>query len=264
MFPQRWARWETAAGLALAVLITAPGLWGLDALFSLARPPGVRMVTAGDLDLDGVTDPAERKERFFDFMRPVVAAENARVARQRQRLLEARRTGRDRRWVKALARRYRVEWTGTGADWDELVSRVDTVPMELALAQAAHESTWGTSRFALHGNNMFGQWCYRDACGMIPARRAPGAGHRLAVFAHVNEAVRNYLFNLNVGHAYGAFRRMRAAFRARGERPDPLVLAAGLTPYAEEGEDYVKKIRRLIRKNRGKMAGDGGSGSGGS
>jgi Bax protein len=264
MSPDRLARWGTAAGLALAALITASGLWGLDALFSRAGPPGVRVVTVGDLDLEGVTDPAERKRRFFDFMRPVVVAENARVARQRDRLLEARRTGHDGPWVKALARRYRVAWTGAGADWDELFSRVDTVPMELALAQAAHESTWGTSRFAVHGNNMFGQWCYRDACGMIPTRRAPGAGHRVAAFAHVNEAVRNYLFNLNVGHAYRAFRRMRAAFRARDERPDPLALAAGLTPYAEEGQAYVEKIRRMIRMNRGMMAGDGGSGFGGS
>jgi Bax protein len=249
-----FARHETAAGLVLTALIVVPGAWAMDTVMAWGYTPGVRIVAATDLDLDGAADVAERKRRFFAFMRPVVEGENARLARQRARLIEARRTGQDRRWVRKMARRYRVAWPGSDAAWEELLARVDTLPVELALVQAAQESRWGRSRFAIDGNNMFGQWCYRAKCGIVPLERAEGATHKVAAFAHVNEAVRNYLYNINVGHAYGELRRIRAAIRDRGETPDALSLAEGLERYSEGRAAYVEKIKRMIRLNWAAMA----------
>lgn len=251
-------RYEGAlTAVALAILVGL-GMWGMDGVFDYAYTPGTRIVAAADLDLDGAADVAEKKRRFFAFMRPIVEGENARVARQRARLLEARRTGLDRQWVRKIARHYRVAWTGSDASWRALLARVDTLPVELALAQSAQESQWGTSRFAIHGNNMFGQWCYAKECGVVPLERAAGATHKVAVFAHVNEAVRNYLFNINVGHAYAGLRRIRATFRKQGREPEAETLAAGLGRYAEGREVYVNLIKRMIRANRGMMADSGG------
>lgn len=255
--PIRLLRSESARGFALLLLVLGPGLWATLGISVYTYTPGARTMTVADMDLPIGTDVAERKRRFFAYLRPVVEGENTRVARQRARLLRAREGGGDDDWVASLAARYRVPWRGADGDWDELLARVDTVPVELALAQSAHESRWGTSRFAREGNNVFGQWCYADACGMVPERRPAGAAHKVAAFAHVNEAVRNYLYNLNVGHAYTALRRIRARARAEDRPPDALSLAAGLTRYSERGARYVKEIRDLIRANRTLMRNPG-------
>jgi Bax protein len=253
----RLLRSESARGLALLLLVLGPGLWATLGISVRTYTPGARTMTVADMDLPIGTDVRERKRRFFAYLRPVVVGENTRVARQRARLLRARAEGGDDDWVAALAAEYRVPWGKDGGDWDKLLARVDTVPVELALAQSAHESRWGTSRFAREGNNLFGQWCYADACGLVPERRPPGAVHKVASFAHANEAVRNYLYNLNVGHAYTAFRRMRARARAEGRPLDALSLAAGLTRYSERGARYVQEIRDLIRANRALMRSPG-------
>jgi Bax protein len=248
--PIRLLRSESARGLALLLLVLGPGLWATLGISVYTYTPGARTMTVADMDLPIGTDVRERKRRFFAYLRPVVEGENTRVARQRARLLRAREEGGDDDWVASLAAEYRVPWRGADGDWETLLARVDTVPVELALAQSAHESRWGTSRFAREGNNVFGQWCYADACGMVPERRPAGAVHKVASFAHVNEAVRNYLYNLNVGHAYTGLRRIRARARSEGRPLDALSLAAGLTRYSERGMQYVEEIRDLIRANR--------------
>ena len=53
---------------------------------------------------------------------------------------------------------------------DKLKNRMDIIPVSIALAQAAKESGWGTSRFALEGNAIFGQWTW-DGQGIAPLYR---------------------------------------------------------------------------------------------
>ncbi|MEX0914821.1 MAG: glucosaminidase domain-containing protein, partial [Wenzhouxiangellaceae bacterium] len=151
-----------------------------------------------------------------------------------------------------LAEEYDVDWERD----DRLESvamlerRVDAVPVSLALVQAATESGWGRSRFAVEGNNLFGHWCYRRGCGLVPERRNTGAAHEVAAFDSVSASVRRYLHNLNTHAAYAPLRAIRARLRDNGESPSAMALADGLTRYSERREEYVDEIKTVIRVNR--------------
>lgn len=197
-----------------------------------------------------------RKDRFFAFLRPLLQAENARVLTQRQRLEAiAARTAppsrRDARWLRDLAAEYDL----AGADLEErallaeLLLRVDLVPTSLGLAQAAKESGWGTSRFARHGNALFGQRCFEAGCGLVPENRRPGLGHEVRDFPSPREAVASYLRNLNTHRDYEGLRRLRAQLRARGAPVTGFLLARTLDTYSERGDDYIEEIRQMIRFN---------------
>jgi len=131
----------------------------------------------------------------------------------------------------------------------ELVRRVDVIPTSLVLAQAANESGWGTSRFAREGNNIFGQWCFDEGCGLVPNRRGEDASHEVRAFASVDAAVRAYFRNLNTHPSYEDLRTLRASMRMQGLKLNSMVLARGLTRYSERGMDYVEELQDMIRIN---------------
>jgi len=132
---------------------------------------------------------------------------------------------------------------------DVLLGRMNVIPPELALAQAAQESGWGTSRFAQQGNALYGQWTWGSGCGMVPARRDEGKTHRMKCFPSIIEAVDSYMLNLNTHRAYRALRQERRAFRD-DQVINVIPLVETLTSYSEEGLGYVGKIKNIIRVNR--------------
>ncbi|NOY44667.1 MAG: hypothetical protein GXP50_04330 [Deltaproteobacteria bacterium] len=207
---------------------------------------------------------ARRKEVFVRAVVPHVVAANERIRAQRDSLeaigRNLERGGRasevDLLFLLDLARRYRVKVDPTGvradprAVVDALLQRVDVVPVPLAVAQAALESAWGTSRFAVEGNSLFGQWVFRAGAGIAPRDRPPGARYAVAAFPGLAEAVDGYLRNLNTLWAYEEFRRLRAQARVEGRRPDPRELAWGLLPYSVRREAYVQEVLDVMRQNR--------------
>lgn len=211
-------------------------------------------------DFAGIGEVDSRKQAFFDYLAPMVEAENARVMEQREQLLELADRIEDgqapswleRRWLNGLAAEYEVEWLGAEPEKSlaQLKSRVDRVPVALALVQAAAESGWGRSRFAVEGNNLFGQWCYTPGCGMVPGQRSEGAAHEVAAFPSVRESVRRYINNLNTHRAYAPLREMRARLRENGQPLKALQLADGLIRYSERREEYVEETKAVIRANR--------------
>ena len=221
--------------------------------FCLASSSG--RYTAADLDMSHLRDVKDKKQRFFDFMRPIIMAENQRILIQREQILQARQQH-DPAAVSELAQEYHVDWSLEKPDWDKLLERVDEVPLELALAQSANESAWGQSRFAKQGNNFFGQWCYKKGCGIVPTRRNAGSTHEVAAFNSVNASVRSYLKNINTGRVYAPLRKIRAQDRAAGKPASAWHQAAGLLKYSERREAYVKEIRSMIRVNQKLMRGE--------
>lgn len=196
-----------------------------------------------------------RKNAFFDYFAPLVAGQNAEVLQQRGNILEWRDKGGPGWWQRrafaALANNYfMLDFDPEkDEDWNELLERVDTVPVSLALAQAAKESGWGTSRFAANANNYFGLWCFEPGCGEVPRQRRAGASHEIAAFNSPAESVQSYLRNLNRHRAYAGLRDIRARMRKEGAPLDGIELAAGLGQYSERGQTYVKEIRSMIRFN---------------
>ena len=231
-----------------------------DAVVAVTGPGAKRLVT--DLpDFHTIQSVEERKRRFFDFMRPIVSAENGRILRDRLRLLglherygqTATLAPEEQIWLQSLADRYRVGQfeLDQSVHWEALIRRVDIVPTPLALVQAANESGWGTSRFARQGNSLFGQWSFRPGTGMVPRERPAGSTYEVARFETVNEAVRSYLRNLNTHRAYLDFRCMRAQMRGEDGDLDAYTLAAGLLKYSQRREAYVEDLRLMMRVNHG-------------
>ncbi len=130
-----------------------------------------------------------------------------------------------------------------------LLLRVDVVPASLIVAQAAKESGWGTSRFAIQGNNYFGIWCFYQGCGLKPLRREANRTHEVASFDSVEQGVRYYVRTINTHVAYRELREMRAEARKSRQSLQGEQLANGLVRYSERGIAYVREVQSMIRDN---------------
>jgi Bax protein len=210
-------------------------------------------------DFAAIKDVKSKKKKFFDFMRPAVVKENNALLATRVKLnlwlehvsLELPLSEQEDKELRALVKRYRVSKNASLlSQLDELLVRVDVVPMPLVLVQAANESAWGTSRFSRIGLNFFGIWCFREGCGMVPSGRNTGAKHEVAAFKSVDAGVRHYFYNINSNNAYRVFRTIRLELRSQDQPLNPEVLATGLLPYSERGADYVIDITKMLRQNK--------------
>lgn len=196
----------------------------------------------------------ERKAAFFLMMTPHIVLANHLMGLKRQRLMHIHQKGAnvtpgDLAFVLDLAERLRVEDPLGAAGRAELLKRVDVIPTSLALAQAATESGWGTSRFARQGNALFGVWTWSESAGIIPNDRVQGATHAVKAYESLLESVTHYMDNLNRHAAYEELRQMRANYRAQGTPPEGSTLAGGLIAYSERREVYVEELRSIIRVN---------------
>lgn len=201
----------------------------------------------------------EKKRRFFAFIRPDLEKQNKKILLDRHTLLaikeryfvESALTDADKAFIAKMNKKYKNKTQfGLLAEIDQLLIKVDIVPIPLVLVQAANESAWGTSRFAKIGLNFFGMWCFEKGCGMVPRSRNNGATHEVAAFDSVEEAVTKYLHNINTNTAYKVFRTIRGQLRLQELPLTPEILATGLLPYSERGTDYVLEISEMIRHNR--------------
>lgn len=224
--------------------------------FSTVTQAEIKSFTAKDLDMSNLKDVKDKKKRFFDFMRPIVNDENAKLLALREQLLDAKKNKNNHELVAKTAEKYHVEWTTGKESWEKLLERVDAVALEVVLAQSANESAWGQSRFAQQGNNFFGQWCYKKGCGIVPKKREKGTKHEVAKFKSVNDSVKSYLKNINNMRVYAPLRDIRKKDRAAGKKPDAHAQAGGLIKYSQRREEYVKELRSMIRVNQKLMTGE--------
>jgi Bax protein len=210
----------------------------------------------------------QKKEVFYRLMVPLIVHANGMVIERRGRLLEmkaALAAGEDQaetnmqtlREGAVLLRILNSEQAATlNSDSmnlaeviDEALYKLDIIPAGLALGQAAYESGYGTSRFAVEGNALFGQWTYGGK-GLVPEQQRKNLGdHRIAAFDWPFDSVRGYFINLMSHPAYEDFRRLRAELRARGEPLTSMALADGLIKYSERGQEYVDTLKGIIRVN---------------
>lgn len=200
----------------------------------------------------------DRKRDFIRVMLPLVLAGNEKIMADRKRVEKFARQVQgggnlyavNKAWLIKLADEYGLEkFDPKTGDWQELLRRVDAVPVSLALAQAAIESGWGTSRFAQQGNAIFGQWSWKPGSGIVPAGRDANANHEIRSFAQLSESVSAYLHNLNTHKHYSRFRNGRADAHARGTTPSGVALAKYLDRYSELGAKYIDDIRGIIESN---------------
>lgn len=249
--PAQWRAPPTvAAALARFDLVG----FNLDRVRVAARPVPRVYLEALPRDLADVASVDAKKRLFIQTVLPLIlrvneelAAARRRVEQLADRLMWADTIApADRDWLIAMAEHY-----GTAPfDLPGLLNRLDVVPPSLAIAQSAEETGWGTSRFALEGNALFGQYTYESVQGMVPARRDEDRRHRVRRHDTLLDAARSYAHNLNSGWAYEEFRHRRASLREAGNQLDGYDLAGELRHYSERGAAYVQTIRKIMRQNR--------------
>ena len=202
----------------------------------------------------------KRKAAFIDYLTPIVEYQNVKILWDRGHLEQVLRlivngetlSHTDEKWLEQLAKKYDVEWDkdNPGAVVMKLVRRVDIIPVSLAIVQAAKESSWGRSRYAVQCNNIFGQWCYDEGCGVIPLQRLPDDVHEVKRFKSVNDATRSYIHNLNTHPQYETLRKIRQQLRVHNRPIAGKALAGGLLYYSERREIYVEEVKSMIRQYR--------------
>ena len=190
----------------------------------------------------------QRKDLFIKIVLPLILSENNRIKRDRNTLFKilnrSNNTKTEKDWLNKKFRQYGV----VKKDITTLKIRMDEIPVSLAIAQAAKETGWGTSRFAIEGNALFGQWTYSGE-GIKPAAADKDTKHKIMTFNVLKASVRAYQRNLNTHSSYKEFRKARAIQRDNDEELNSLELANYLDQYAETGSDYIKILKKIIDQN---------------
>ena len=191
----------------------------------------------------------EKKKLFLEIILPLVLEENNRIKLDRIKLFRVlnkkNNSNSETRWLNSKFKQYGV----VNKDLSTLKIRMDEIPVSLALAQAAKETGWGTSRFAIEGNALFGQWTFSGE-GIKPAGADSSDGsHKVMKFKVLKASVRAYQRNLNTHNSYREFRKARALMRDRDQKLDSLDLADYLDKYAATGVEYTKIIKKIIEQN---------------
>ena len=200
-------------------------------------------------DLDNLQSVKLKKETFIQIVLPLIVAENEKILEDREKLktLVGKKftTDAEKQWLRQKLFEYKVK----KQDLEELLLRMDMIPVSIALAQAAKESGWGTSRFALEGNAIFGQWTW-DGQGIAPLDRDGDKNHKILKFPILRASVKAYKNNLNTHKSYNKFRERRKQFRNKNKSIKGLDLTDTLKNYAQTGSEYTKILNQIIKQNR--------------
>ena len=200
-------------------------------------------------DLDEIQSVKLKKETFIKIVLPLIVAENEKILDDRFKLknITSKKitTDQEKQWLRQKFLEYKVK----KGNVEELKIRMDIIPVSIALAQAAKESGWGTSRFALEGNAIFGQWTWNGK-GIEPLLKDKSKNHKILRFPILRASVKAYKNNLNTHKSYIKFREKRENLRSKNKKINGLELAKTLGNYAETGSEYTKILAQIIIQNR--------------
>ncbi len=211
----------------------------------LVKPVALTLLPA---EIKMIENSKQRKEFFIQIILPLILQENNNIRLDRKRLFsiinKSNNSDLEKKWLQKKYKQYGV----SSRDLSTLKVRMDEVPVSLAIAQAAKETGWGTSRFAQEGNALFGQWTWSGE-GLKPKDSDSNEGHKVMKFNVLQASVRAYQRNLNTHSSYRAFREARAKLRDQRVDLDSLILVQFLNEYAETGEKYVEVLQKIIKQN---------------
>ncbi len=211
----------------------------------LVKPVALTLLPA---EIKMIENSQKRKEFFIQIILPLILQENNNIRMDRMRLFKiinkSKNTSLEKKWLQKKYKQYGV----VSKDLSILKIRMDEIPVSLAIAQAAKETGWGTSRFAQEGNALYGQWTWSGE-GLKPKDADKDKGHKVMKFNVLQASVRAYQRNLNTHSSYKNLRQARAELRDMGKPLDSLILVKYLNEYAETGEKYVDVLQKIIKQN---------------
>ena len=200
-------------------------------------------------ELKEIQSVKKRKDLFIQIVLPLILEENNKILLDRKKLFailnKNNNSNLDNEWLNKKFKQYGV----VKKDIPTLKRRMDIIPPSMAIAQAAKETGWGTSRFALEGNALFGQWTYTDK-GIKPAAAEIGTTHKVMMFNVLKSSVRAYARNLNTHKSYRKLRYARAIQRDNSGKLNSLELVDFLDKYAETGKEYTIILKKIIQQNK--------------
>ena len=199
-------------------------------------------------DLKKIKSTQKKKDTFIKIVMPLILDENNKILENRKKLFKILSKQNNSRGEKVWLKRRFEDYEIKNEDVTELKIRMDIIPVSIAIAQAAKESGWGTSRFALEGNAMFGQWTYGKD-GISPLKREKNKGHKILKFSMLRSSVQAYKNNLNTHSGYREFREKRAELRRKNRKISGLSLVDYLHNYAATGKEYTKILKKIINQN---------------
>ena len=202
---------------------------------------------------------SEKKKEFINIVLPIIVDQNQKIISLRQRLIDSRNylnqnktlSQTDQSFIKNLATKYSVSAKNRHKIdiINDLLISIDIIPNSIALAQAANESGWGSSRFATEFNALFGEYTYDNKVGIIPSQREEGKKHLIKYFTSIDKSVESYFNNINSNIAYSKFRKLRKILRDKNNSFSVNLLVNKLDVYAED-DDYVDIIISIINDNK--------------
>jgi len=199
-------------------------------------------------EIKKIENSKKRKNLFIQIILPLIIKENNNIRLDRKKLFnilnKSKNTKVERVWLNSKFKKYGV----ANKDLSTLKIRMDEVPVSMAIAQAAKETGWGTSRFAQEGNALFGQWTWSGE-GIKPSEADNDSTHKVMKFKVLQASVRAYQRNLNTHSSYKNFRGARAELRDEGKKLDSMILTEYLDKYAETGKEYVRVLQQIIKQN---------------
>ena len=195
-----------------------------------------------------IENTKQKKNLFIQIVLPLILKENTQIRLDRKKLFvilnKSNNSEAEKKWLNMKFKQYGVK----SKDLFTLKIRMDEVPISLAIAQAAKETGWGTSRFALEGNALFGQWTFSGE-GLKPLAIDGDKTHKVMKFQILQASIRAYQRNLNTHSSYKKFRKLRALARENNEKLDSLILADSLDKYAATGKEYTEILKKIIKQN---------------
>ena len=201
-------------------------------------------------DLSTIEPTSRRKKIFLSSILPLIVNSNLEILNHRKALCEAIKKN-DYEKKQIIAKKYNIDLSTIERLMidDTLIRHIDAIPISLALSQAAVESGWGTSRFALQGNALFGQWVWNESKGIKP-KLASDKNAVVRKFETLGESVKAYLLNLNTHFAYSAMRAKRKRNCSQKKLISGFVLANWMGNYAITRDEYIKTLRLVIKTNK--------------
>ena len=180
----------------------------------------------------------EKKRRFRCLVQADIEAVFSELETQYTLVHAAVRQNRDNEEMRRLRLKYEVE------NNRELLVAIKPHPQSIAIAQAAIESAWGTSRIFAEANNIFGIRPFKPGEPRIAANNKRGDKVVwLRKYASVRESVADYYLVLGRADAYKDFRTLKM------KTSDPHILVTKLDNYSERKVGYVRELSAMIHYN---------------
>ena len=190
---------------------------------------------------------SDKKNVFIKVLLPNILLVNHEILEGRKRIKSilgkevGQRSEEEKMYLDSLRNSYSLKVSQA----DELLNRHDILPASLVISQAILESGWGTSKFSIYGNSLFGLHTTATAKGTFI--QAEGSSIKLKAYTSIKLGIEGYLKNINRHRAYRGLRAIRKKCRDENGKLNSIEMAKTQKSYSELGSEYISRVVQIIK-----------------